>query len=360
MLPVNYEEARQRFLEEARRAQAELTHFPVDREEGVELATDLALFHGEPAAPVVLVASGTHGIEGYAGAACQYRFMQRHAAHFASSGLSFGLVHAVNPWGFFHDRRVTRENIDLNRNFIDFSQGLPAATDYAAYHARLLERFRPLPGGWRNELGLLAGAVTASQRRRIRSAITGGQHSHADGLFYGGRKASPSRTTWESIAERCAAGRQTVLLLDLHTGLGRYGHGELLSYLPADMPDFQEMNGWLHGELVSMGRVDAISAAVAGTLTEGFDRKSSGKSYAIGLEFGTRAALPVLYALRLDHWVSDHAGPLGPAWRERARKAMRHAFRPDDPRWLDMVLARFDQVMEWIVAGLVQKKQKAG
>lgn len=372
MLPVDYHSSRQAFIEEAHRAGASVAAFPLQPGSEQALSTDVAFFGGNPSAPLVFIASGTHGIEGYAGAACQLRFMENHARRYAQSGLGFVLVHAVNPWGFFHDRRVTQEGVDLNRNFIDFQrnegatikmteekEAVEVSAGYGAYHGVLLEHFRPLPSGWRNEARLLAGALTARQRKRIKAAITHGQHSHPTGLFFGGQAATRSRKVWESIVQTYSAGRTTVVLLDLHTGLGPHGHGELLSYLPPTSRGFQEMNAWLHGEMVSMAQGDAVSAAVAGTLTEGFDRLASGESFAIGLEFGTRAALPVLYALRLDHWVADHAGPLSPAWREKARSAMRRAFRPDDPRWLAMVFSRFEQVMDWIAEGLVQK-QNAG
>ncbi|MEJ0064575.1 MAG: DUF2817 domain-containing protein [Caulobacteraceae bacterium] len=40
------------------------------------------------------------------------------------------MIHAINPYGFAWLRRVTEENIDLNRNWIDFSQPPPANPGY--------------------------------------------------------------------------------------------------------------------------------------------------------------------------------------------------------------------------------------
>ena len=38
------------------------------------------------------------------------------------------LVHGLNPYGFAHFTRTTENNVDLNRNFIDRSEGPPRST----------------------------------------------------------------------------------------------------------------------------------------------------------------------------------------------------------------------------------------
>jgi hypothetical protein len=46
------------------------------------------------------------------------------------------LIYAVNPYGFSHLRRVNEDNIDLNRNFLNFEQTLPVNSGYAVVHPR--------------------------------------------------------------------------------------------------------------------------------------------------------------------------------------------------------------------------------
>ena len=48
------------------------------------------------------------------------------------------LVHANNPHGFAHQRRVNEDNIDLNRNFIDFDAKTPESPEYAELHPALV------------------------------------------------------------------------------------------------------------------------------------------------------------------------------------------------------------------------------
>lgn len=356
-LPASYAESRAYFLAMAAELGAEVTSYPHGPVAGgyrdPALSTDCAYFGPAQAGSLIIIASGTHGIEGYAGAACQLHWMERFRSMPRDSDMAWLLVHAVNPWGYLHDRRVTQEGVDLNRNFVDFPVHPAAQTSaYARYHDVLVSDFKPLPQGILNEARLLAHGLTAKRRRALQAAITAGQYERADGLFYGGLEPTSSRKTWESIVRTKALNRRQVFLLDLHTGLGRYGEGELISYLPPDATDFKRMSAWFNGELKSMAGDESVSAAVEGTLTAAFDRMVPAQSYAVGLEFGTAPALKVLHALRFDQWYHNHAVQLPPSLRDQAREKMRAAFASPDRQWLVHVLARFDEVTARIETGL--------
>jgi hypothetical protein len=353
--PASYQESRARFARTAAQLGAAYRQFRHDQDDQAlptALSTDVAYLGPADAATLIVIASGTHGVEGYAGAACQLHFMETWQSRFAASGVAFLLVHAVNPWGYLHDRRVTPEGVDLNRNFVDFPLPHAAPSAYRRYHARLVDDFRPLPRGWWNELRLLASALTARRRRQLQAAVTAGQYDCPDGLFYGGAAPTRSRIVWDEIVRTYAAAREHAVLLDIHTGLGERGAGELISYLPPSAPAFREMSGWFDGELVSMQDGESVTAAVDGTLTAAFDRTVGDGGRAIGLEFGTRAPLSVLNALRADHWYHNNADSLPQAMRGDARRRMKAAFLLSDPDSQHAVLARFDQVMRQLVAAL--------
>jgi hypothetical protein len=354
MLPSGYLESRSRFNQFAKDIGVTPRSFFHDAQtdEGLRLSTDTAFLGAATARTIIVIASGTHGVEGYAGAACQFRFMQTWRERYVHGDIAYLLVHAVNPWGYLHERRVTQEGVDLNRNFVDFPVPAQAPSAYGAYHRLLVSDFKPMPAGLRNELKLLSTALTGKRRKAMQSAITGGQYDHADGLFYGGCAPTQSRLVWERIIRTYAAKRESAFLLDIHTGLGKRGAGELISYLPPSSRDFQRMSGWFGGSLKSMASGDSVSAAVDGTLTAGFDRSIDGQSYAVGLEFGTQSALNVLNAMRADHWYRNNADRLPGKYREWARRKMKHAFCVTDERWHEQVTARFDQVMRQLVKAI--------
>jgi hypothetical protein len=84
---------------------------------------------GAADAPALLVlSSACHGVEGFCGSGAQVALLGDASFHAAvrQSGTAVLFVHALNPYGFSWWRRTTHENVDLNRNFHDFSQPLPA------------------------------------------------------------------------------------------------------------------------------------------------------------------------------------------------------------------------------------------
>lgn len=82
----------------------------------------------------MLMVSGTHGVEGYYGSDCQIAWLDALDEKALPADTALLLVHLLNPWGAAHLRRVNEDNIDLNRNLIDFSQPVPANPDYAHWH----------------------------------------------------------------------------------------------------------------------------------------------------------------------------------------------------------------------------------
>jgi hypothetical protein len=361
MLPSDYLESRQRFLMLAESLGATTRAFPHEGEEegGVRLSTDIACLGSPEARTLVIIASGTHGVEGYAGAACQHHFMQTwpHEVELrggANESIAWLLVHAVNPWGYFHDRRVTPEGVDLNRNFVDFPLPAPARSAYAAYHDLLVSDYRPPPAGLWNELRLLSHGLTRKRRHELQAAITFGQYDMPEGLFFGGRAPTECRRVWESIMASCVDRYESAWLLDIHTGLGKAGAAELISHQPPRAEGFRRMSEWFGGRLTSTAGGDSVSAQLQGTLTGAFDRRRAGRGYAVGLEFGTCSPLVVLDAMRADQWYRNNAAHLPRSEGERTRRRMKAAFCLDDA-WCRRLLEQFDRATEQLLAGLVKQ-----
>src|SRR5205823_11052570 len=160
--------------------------------QGESLSIDVARLGPDNATDALVVLSGTHGVEGFGGAGCQVGFLiDRLYEALPSSGCAL-LVHALNPHGFAWLRRVNEDNVDLNRNFIDFSQP-PSSTGYEPLHDWLV------PTDWEADPPALADAaphkpiagpgLAASQQPR-----TAGRYPPPEGRFSGGPAApGPAR-----------------------------------------------------------------------------------------------------------------------------------------------------------------------
>ncbi len=138
-------------------------------------------------------------------------------------GIAVLMLHALNPYGFSHLRRVNEDNVDLNRNFVDFAAPLPVNPAYAEIHSLLL------PATWppSTESEARLGAWVAQHgRQAYQAAVSSGQYAFPDGMFYGGSKPTWSNLTLRSVLREHAARRGRLGWIDFHTGLGPRGHGE--------------------------------------------------------------------------------------------------------------------------------------
>ena len=137
---ATYDEARAKFLDAAKSAGAEIQSYdhPLKGPDGGDLAMDLAYIGPAEAECVVVLSSATHGVEGFCGSGCQIGFLETGLHNEMPDRLALLHVHAHNPHGFAHERRVTEDNVDLNRNFIDFTSCLPNNPAYEEVHPWLV------------------------------------------------------------------------------------------------------------------------------------------------------------------------------------------------------------------------------
>jgi hypothetical protein len=349
-LAQDYTEARGRFLDAANAAGARLERFdhPLTGPAGEALATDVA-YLGAPDAPTrLLIISGTHGVEGFAGSLCQTEWLRAGAS--VPDDLAVVLVHAINPYGFAWIRRVNEDNVDLNRNCIDFDAGLPENAGYDQLADALV------PPSWDEETqqstaGVLLDFAGAHGFDGLQDAVSKGQYRHPTGVFYGGNRPVWSQRTLEQIgrSEMLAASRTGII--DLHTGLGPFGVGELIGSHPAP-EGRQRLDDWF-GEYTMPSEGNSVSADVSGDVLDALDTwVASPEITGVAIEWGTVDIIEVSNALRGDAWLHAFADPRGPE-AGPVKAALRAAFAPDDPQWATMVWDRFTEVTAAASDGLL-------
>jgi predicted deacylase len=347
----DYFEARSKFRLAATAAQAGLfcfRHPHAKGPTGEELFIDVAVT-GEPGDTVLLAIAGTHGVEGYAGSAILTGWLKSGASHF--SGIRQVLVHALNPHGFAWDRRVNEENVDLNRNFINWSATPPENRDYAL----LADAIAPPD---------LSDASTEAASRMLRNyarehgafamqeTISKGQYTHAAGMYYGGSRTQWSASTLRTIIDTFARPCIKSAILDFHTGLGPYGRAELISEDAPDSKAFARARAWYGSDVCSTLAGDSVSAQVFGSLDSAMPSMFSGaETTTICVEYGTQSTLEVFQALRADNWLHTIAG-LGHPDREAIKAQIRKAFYPEADDWKTMIWTRGKTVLEQAVRGL--------
>ncbi len=352
----DYAEARDKFLHAARAAGARVVHWPhpLKGPAGEALACDSAWLGPEDARRVLVVVSATHGVEGFAGSGPQVALLRGPRARALPPDTALLLMHAVNPHGFAWERRVTEENVDLNRNWVDFARPLPANPGYEALHrhycpssrdATTLAQAEAAIADWRARHGEHAERVARSS----------GQYTHADGIFHGGREPTRARRTSEAILAQHLGRAKTVAIVDLHTGLGPYGYGEpICNHAPGSERVRRARRWW--GDSVTEPLLGTSSSQEKWGLSEfGYERALSHADIAfVALEFGTWSQARGAEVLRDDHWLWQHGDPLGPE-SAPIRRAMRDHFFPPFEDWQEMVLFRADQVFRQALEGMLRR-----
>lgn len=352
----DYADARGRFLAIAARYGAPVRSYdnPNKGPNGEDLATDTIWLGARDAKKVMVLTSATHGVEGFCGSGCQVDWLLDGGPARLPDGVAALLVHAVNPYGFAWLRRVTEENVDLNRNGIDFNQPLPENPGYL----ELRESFSPasLSGpAFDRANAAIAAWRDAHGNDALRRARSSGQYVDPAGIHYGGTGPTWARRTLETIiAENRLAERAQVAVIDYHTGLGPYGYGEPICGSRPGEPGQARARAW-YGPSLTEPLLGTSTSVVIPGLTQyiwsrevGIDRITF-----IALEYGTVPGPEVDDAVVAENWLHAHGKPDWASAETREIKArLRAVFHPDADDWKEMVLGRSRQVIRQTLDGL--------
>jgi len=343
-----YAEARDKFNDAARaRGAQQFRHVhPAERgAQGEELSMDFAML-GEPGSPgLMLLISGTHGVEGFCGSGCQVALLHddRFLDAIEHSGVAVLMLHALNPYGFSHLRRVNEDNADLNRNFVDFATPLPVNPAYAEIHDLLLPAAWPPPP----ESEARLNAWVAKHGAKVyQAAVSGGQYQFPDGMFYGGSQPAWSNRILRAVLREHVANRSALAWLDVHTGLGPRGEAEKIYAGTNDPASVERSRAWWGKDVTSFLDGSSSSAPLTGINGVAARDECPQASFAgIALEYGTYPLEQVLESFRGEHWLHNHAE--APAAQQREiKRHFRDMFYIDADDWKERVYQQaFDACM---------------
>lgn len=348
-----YVEARQKFLDAAATAGAVLDSHAHPRRgrDGEALAMDVARIGPADAAGVLVLSSACHGVEGFCGSGAQVALLRDRpfldAA--ARAGVALLVIHALNPYGFSWWRRTTHENVDINRNFHDFNRPLPANAAYDEI-ADLL-----VPPSWPPSAEVkaaIARYIATHGERAYQSAVTAGQHTHPDGLFFGGREPTWSNLTLRQVLREHGTRCRRLAWIDFHTGLGPSGHGERIFACRDDAAALARARTWWGREVTSIYDGSSSSALLTGLMWLAAYQECAQAEYTgIALEYGTLPVLEVTDALRADQWLENHP-EASTAQRQAIKRQIRDAFYTDTDAWKQAIVAQGREAALQAVGGL--------
>ena len=354
----SYQKARVKFLEAAAMAGLALESHahPLKGKDGEDLAMDVARSGALDAQKVLMVSSACHGVEGYCGSGVQAFVLHdpEWLDHARSQGVAVVYVHALNPHGFSHLRRVTQENVDLNRNFHDYAKPLPVNKAYRDL-ADLL-----VPATWPPSAANQAAVqnfIATRGMKAFQAAGSGGQHEYPQGLFYGGSGPTWSNQTIRQVLRQHAGQARQFAWIDLHTGLGPNGLGERIYAGGDDAATVARARRWWDGggatPVTSIYDGTSSSALLTGLMWSAVDQECPQAEYTgIAMEYGTVPMMDVFNALRADQWLQNNPGA-PPELARQIKKQILDAFYTDTDAWKGQIISQARQALFQAVDGLV-------
>lgn len=353
----SYAEARRKFLQAAADAglPAEGKVHPLRGLEGEELAMDVARDGHPNASKLLVLSSACHGVEGFCGSGVQVAALRDAAlrARAQARGVAVLHVHALNPYGFSHIRRTTHENVDLNRNFQDFSRPLPVNVPYRQVHPLLVPReWPPEP----DNVAAVGEFIARHGEKELQAATTGGQHEFPDGLFFGGTAPAWGNLALREVLRTHGRRAGRIAWIDIHTGLGPSGLGERIYAARDDAETVARARRWWDGggrtPVTSIYDGSSSSAFLTGMLFNAlYDECPQAEYTGIALEYGTVPVLESLQALRAEQWLNRH--PEAPPEKAAAiRRQILRAFYTDTDEWRARIVEQGLEAMAQAIDGL--------
>jgi len=253
---------------------------------------------------LVVIISGTHGIEGYVGSAVQQMLMTEFFQTDMFDDTGVLLVHGLNAWGFKHQRRFTENNVDLNRNF---------STDRSLFDTKndgfvaLYDLLTPKGEVNMNSVGnrfFMVKAINQIARKgmpALLQAFAQGQYQYPEGIYFGGQDFEQQKEIMSEVLERIGGNYNIILNLDLHTGFGERGQLHLFPN-PVDDPQLkQTMEAVFDGYPIDWGDSDnfyTISGQFVEYIGDLFPDKVS---IPMAMEFGTLNTSTTVGAVKSAH-----------------------------------------------------------
>lgn len=367
--PNNYDESRAVFIADSSRLQKpiEMGSWKIESKVDPNLSVDYTwLPPTKRSQKLLILVTGIHGSETYAGAAILKLIMEEILPITDRSDLGILLVHSMNPYGFKYHRRCTENNVNLNRNFSNSGE---------------IFKIRNPESKRLNELVFSRTPVESEESQLIKSmrreddkfffndvsldylikTLSPGQFEDEKHFEYGGKSLEPQTKFLIEKIKSLMPDFKDVIAFDLHTGLGDRGRLHLLTD-----GDPRALNSELFSTIFKPDE-DQDFYVFTPAATEGFYKvhgatnslfaelaNDSQRVCAITMEFGTLGHSLEQQIKDLNTSTLDHQGQFfGYSSEQLKQKIQSSNFGrsyPDDDDWRKQILTAAEGTLQKILS----------
>ncbi len=313
------------------------------------LGTDTIWIGPEDASNVIVLISGTHGVEGFCGSAIQQFFLSQLCEELIPKDTAILLVHSLNPWGMQWARRCDASGIDLNRNFVDYKNVESLDPEYEGILATLMSS--------KNRYQEMQTQSEKWGQQNFDRIFSGGQYVHKWAPFFGGQSPAHGRKVIEKLINEYDLPNRNTMVIDLHTGLGPWAFGELISDHPVDSHGNKQAKEVFGPAIANAHEGASFSVPKAGLLDYCFHQFMDKKGFFLTLEFGSYGSAALFEVLLSDHvyWREQPPCSIKNETYQFYRERMIEHFCPKDLLWQQAVLFKAWQVFDRLIDSIKTK-----
>jgi len=350
--PESYEASRAGFLRDVERLRSRwnssrleahvLKNFP-------DLSVDWLWAEPQQKENLIIVSTGEHGIEGYVGSAMLKVFMDEFAPRIHAGNTGLLLIHAINPWGMKHGRKVNENGVDLNRNFIFNGVFDRSVNPDFSKLRHLLAPSHPARSFGIANLFFVERTIQALITRgaaTISTAALLGQYMDPEAMYYGGDGYEEETRVVMDLFRNALVSYQNIIHLDQHSGYGpRYQMS--LTLVPLEPLSSAELSSKFDYPLVLKGDNTEFYETHGDMMAYLYELRNAEYPdthlFSTAFEFGTygESLLQRIHSLRTMifesqlHW----HGAANKATEDRIRHEFQELYFPAEARWREKAIA---------------------
>ncbi len=362
-VPESYIESRDHFLELGESLQekipsAQIQNFSIPTQTKMLLTTDVLYLpqNGGETERLLIITSGTHGIEAFVGSALQFDFLSNYFEPSWLDHMGILIVHAVNPYGYQFKRRVNENNVDLNRNYSATQEHFDSRITAYKVFDEYLNPEEELNASYINDAVLFLQSLKKLffyGRKQIAQIAVGGQYQNPKGIYYGGQKIQENVKVIEKVFKHFGNPYNKIVHIDLHTGYGR--RGQLHFFSDRRLAEASGFKTLFKGFDLDFG-ADKDFYRTSGDFGTFSFRLFKEKEIIIPMtfEFGTLNSQTTLGGFRsLRNMIYENQGfrygYADEASEKRVKELFKEMFNPSDPEWRKKVFRQAKESLSIII-----------
>ncbi|MFN3412340.1 MAG: M14 family metallopeptidase [Exilispira sp.] len=318
----------------------------------------------------LILQSGLHGIEGYAGFAMINHFIEKYVIESYDSkdfikNYDISLIINTNPYGVKNKRRVNENNVDLNRNFMPDEKDFKNQNDQYYLIDEVINPKKRIVNFHISYVEAIFGVLKLVLKigaSKFKTILLAGQRYNSNGVYYMGEEYQIQTRNLIKIYEQLfeIKGFENTIFIDLHTGYGPAFNMSIVNSYFMKENDFTQKLKNLYGNIVQ-SNTDSFYT-MNGDLIDFIYKKYPFIKYATAFEFGTFgdnliAGMKSVIAIILENQYfynnlngSKNNFNFNDKTGQKVLRFYEIAYLPEKKKWWEKAVIDFDKAIKGILS----------